>query len=238
MGMIRPIPGGIMAARLTALTVLVASLYISNVAFGQMTADEAAAALAQREAARAATTQPDDQTAQIQMLRSIIADQRKQIADLQAKIKSLEAPAPPAQMANNVHPKSTFTSRAQDRIDTDNPFVKNGREDTEKEKKFVNNARQTDAAIDAYAAANNLPPEMIEAMHEGRPLLKMPEAALSLFTECHTESESVTGKIKQVWSVDSVGLPTYTVVIADGYVVEIEHPEPLSPGPTGFFNPP
>ena len=194
----------------------------------QMTSDEAMARLMAHEAA---ATQPSDQSAEILMLKSVIADQRRQIAELHAEIEQLKAAPPLTPMAAKVHPKSTFTSRIKESLA--NPSLV---ESDERRKADLEAAKKIDSDIDAYGAANNLPTEMIEAMHEGRPMLKMPEAALRLFTECHTESESLEGKTELVWSKYSGGLPTYTVTISGGYVVEIEHPDSIGPGPSGSFD--
>lgn len=197
-------------------------------ACAQMSADEALQRLKAKEAA--AATQPADMASEIAMLRSIIADQRTQIAELQAEIKSLSAPPPPAKMADDVHPKHTFTTRAQDYIETE-------KVDAPTSKKLLEEAKQRDADIDDYASTHQLNPKFTEAMHEGIPILRMPEDALSLFASVTTESETLDGKVLTVARKDSFWWLRFVVTVSDGQVIGIEPiPAPSPAQPSGFFN--
>jgi hypothetical protein len=194
----------------------------------QLSAEEAEQRLAERR--EAAATQPADTASQIAMLKSIIADQRQQIADLQGEIKSLKAPQPLAKMADDVHPKHTFTSRAQNYIETE-------KIDAPTSKKLLADAKKIDADIDDYASSHQLNPKITEAMHEGIPVLKMPEDALSIFSRVTTQLETINGKMLTVARKDSSWWLRFNVTVSDGVVIGIEPIEAPSPAqPSGFFN--
>jgi len=185
-----------------------------------MTPDEAAARLRERQAA---ATQPDQMAATISSLQAIVAQQAQRIAAMTTEIASLKKQLAVAQ-ANAIVPEnvaqarkavsSTFTSRAKQTLAMPNVHI--GDRDA-----YLAKAIKADKAIDAYGAAQNLPAEMIAAMHEGVPKVGMPQDALSLFLDMMTvTSESRTGKV--------ISAGPYTLTTVGGYVAEVDTPTPTS----------
>jgi len=187
-----------------------------------MTPNEAAARLRERQAA---ATQPDQMAATISELQAIVAQQAQRIEAMTNEIASLKKQLAIAQ-ANAIVPEnvaqarkavsSTFTSRAKQTLAMPNVHI--GDRDA-----YLANAIKTDKAIDAYAAAHNLPAVMIAAMHEGVPKVGMPEDALSLFLDpavTRVTSESMTGKV--------ISSGPYTLTTVGGYVAEVDTPTPTS----------
>jgi len=160
------------------LGVLIVVISLCCPLFAQMSPEEAAARLKERE--QAASTQPD--TTDVAMLRSIIADQKRQIEALKAEVARLEhqvsSPAPVTVAVPSIKPRSTFASREQ------------MLEEHGITRWSVDAATKIDRSIDAYAAANNVDPKLVCSMHEGVPAIGIPEDAAKIFLSMNVTLET------------------------------------------------
>jgi hypothetical protein len=205
-------------------TACLIGITLSVVASAQVDPDEALRRIQEREAA--AATQPSDQTEEIATLKSVIADQAKQIDALKAEIVSLRqtislADRPPAAspdgsatIAINVQPKSTFESRAHNRGTL--PM-------------FMQRDIDVDAKIDAFVKQNHIDPAITASLYEGDPKVGMTEDEVRLIAELTPQVESVDGNIYRAWGKGSGSSETgwfqWRITIIGGIVTEIDKPD-------------
>jgi len=164
---------------------------------GQISPEEAQQKLQDKIAAE---NQPDSLQAQIKSLQAQIDDLKQQLAATKAENEQLKEklgvvqPVAPATGVPETAPQSTFTSRAKG-------FHWSFRHNPETE---ISEAVKTDAQIDALAARNGLKPEMVTAMHEGKPLVGMPEEGLKIIMTLKKQAESESGTTYLGWPKQQV----------------------------------
>jgi hypothetical protein len=150
----------------------------------------------------AAENQPDSLQAQIKSLQAQIDDLKQQLAAAKAENEQLKGklaegtgqPVAPAAADSATVPQSTFTSRAK-------AFHWSFKHNPETE---VSDAQKTDAEIDALAAKEGLKPEMVAAMHEGKPMIGMPEEGLEIIMTLKKQAESDSGTTYLGWPKQQV----------------------------------
>jgi hypothetical protein len=155
----------------------------------------------------AAENQPDSPQAQIKSLQAQIDDLKQQLAAAKAENEQLKEklgvvqPVAPVNSEPGIAPQSTFTSRAKGFH-----WGYNHNPDTE-----VSDAEKTDAQIDALAASKGLKPEMVAAMHEGKPMVGMPEEGLEIIMTLKKQSESESGTTYLGWTKQQMQMVWKTV---------------------------
>jgi outer membrane murein-binding lipoprotein Lpp len=195
-----------------------------SLCLAQMSAEEAQQKLQEKIAA---ATQPDVLQAKIKSLRAQIDDLKQQLAAAKAENEQLKeklAAFQPVEPSNGGPtnggpanggfangepakvPQSTFTSRAKTAHwgpSHDPP--------TE-----ILDAEKTDAEIDALAAAKGLKPEMVAAMHEGKPTIGMPEEGLKIIMTLKKQAESESGTTYLGWTKQQIQRVQRAISGADG----------------------
>jgi hypothetical protein len=169
----------------------------TSLCIAQMSPEEAQQRLQDK---MAAATQPDAPQAQIKLMQAQIDDLKQQLAaalaeneQLREKLRSPQ-PVAPANGAMDIAPQSTFTSRARG-------FHWSFQHNPETE---ISEAEKTDAQIDALAASKGLKPEMVAAMHEGKPMIGMPEEGLEIIMILKKQAESDSGTTYLGWTKQQV----------------------------------
>jgi len=199
-----------------------------GIASAQISPEEAMQKLQERQAA---ATQPDDLQSEIHTLKSVIADQAKQIDALKAEIASLKqtialAERPPAESPNgtvsiapDIQPKSTYESRALKHHDPAS---------------FIRRCKDIDAKIDAFASQNHIDPAITASLHEGDPKIGMTEDEVRLIASLTPEVESANGnfyKAQGLGERSETGWNNWKIATVNGLVTEIVKPDPY----TGIF---
>jgi septal ring factor EnvC (AmiA/AmiB activator) len=193
-----------------------------GIASAQMTPEEALQKMQERQAA---ATQPDVLQSEIHTLKSVIADQAKQIEALKAEIASLKqtialAERTPAASANgtasvpfDVQPKSTYESRAR-----------KGHASAS----FIQQYKDLDAKIDAFASQNHIDPKITASLHEGDPKVGMTEDEVRLIARLTAQTESINGNIyiADGFGESETGWSHWVITIVNGQVTEIDKPTP------------
>ncbi|MGD0138426.1 MAG: hypothetical protein ABSD28_06075 [Tepidisphaeraceae bacterium] len=193
-----------------------------GIASAQMTPEEAMQKLQERQAA---ATQPDDLQSEIHTLKSVIADQAKQIDALKAEIVSLKqtislaerpqavAPNGAASIAFDVQPKSTFESRARAAHATVS---------------FTEGCKEIDAKIDAFASQHHIEAQIAASLHEGVPKVGMTEDEVRLIAQLTPQVETVNGNIYQALGFGTSGISPmgWVITIVHGQITEIDKPTP------------
>ncbi|MGA2439488.1 MAG: hypothetical protein ABSH08_00890 [Tepidisphaeraceae bacterium] len=198
------------------LVVLLTMVAGGSLCLAQMSAEEAQQKLRDKIAA---ATQPDALQAQIKSLRAQIDDLKQQLAAAKAEIEQLKEklavfqPVPPANgvPANGEPakaPQSTFTSRAKTTHwgPSHDPTAE------------ILDAEKTDAEIDALAARTGLKPEMVAALHEGKPTIGMPEEGLKIIMTLKKQAESESGTTYLGWPKQQIQMVQKTISGPDGKV--------------------
>jgi cell division protein FtsB len=171
---------------------------------GQISSEEAQQKLQDKIAAE---NQPDSLQAQIKSLQAQIDDLKQQLAAAKAENEQLKEklgvvqPVAPANVEPATVPQSTFTSRAKG-------FHWSFKHNPETE---LAAAQQTDAQIDAFGAKKGLKPEMVAAMHEGKPMIGMPEEGLEIIMNLKKQAESDSGTTYLGWTKQQVEMIWQTV---------------------------
>jgi len=191
---------------LVVLLIIVAS---GSLCLAQMSPEEAEQRLQEKIAA---ATQPEALQAQIKSLRAEIDDLKRQLAaakaeneQLKEKLAAFQPVAPsnggPANSEPATAPQSTFTSRAKTTHwgPSHDPTAE------------ILDAEKTDAEIDALAARTGLKPEMVAALHEGKPMIGMPEEGLKIIMTLKKQAESESGTTYLGWTKQQVQLVPHTV---------------------------
>jgi outer membrane murein-binding lipoprotein Lpp len=155
----------------------------------------------------AAENQPETLQAQIKSLQAQIDDLKQQLAAAKAENAQLKEKlgvaqsAAPANAEPATVPQSTFTSRAKGVHWSFN-------HNPEKE---LADAQQTDAQIDALAAEKGLKPDMVASMHEGKPMIGMPEEGLEIIMTLKKQADSDSGTTYLGWTKQQVQMVWQTV---------------------------
>ena len=176
----------------------------ASLCIAQMSPEEAQQKLQDKIAAE---NQPDSPQAQIKSLQAQIDDLKQQLAAAKAENEQLKEklgvvqPAAPANAEPATVPQSTFTSRAKG---VHWSFKHNP--ETE-----ISDAEKTDAQIDALAASKVLKPEMVAAMHEGKPMVGMPEEGLEIIMTLKKQADSASGTTYLGWTKQQVQMVWKTV---------------------------
>jgi outer membrane murein-binding lipoprotein Lpp len=209
--------GGITMKSGYFLIVLLMIVATRSSCLGQMSPEEAEQKLQQKIAAG---TQPDTLEAQIKSLQAQIDDLKQQLAAANAENAQLKAklgivqPAAPVSGEPAIMPQSTFTARAKTFHWSfqHNPTVE------------VSEAEKTDADIDALAAQKGLKPDMVAAMHEGKPIIGMPEEGLKIIMDLKKQADSASGSVYLGWPKQQVQIVRKTKVGLGGvpYISEQE----------------
>jgi hypothetical protein len=196
--------GMIMKAKLS-LAVLMMVAAGGSLCLAQLSADDAQ----QKQQDQAATeNQPDALQAQIKLLQIQIDDLKQQLAAAQAENEQLKKklaafqPVAPTSGEPAIAPRSTFTSRAK-------TFHWGPKHDPRAE---ISDAEKIDAQIDALAAARGLQPKMVAAMHEGKPMIGMPEEGLRIIMTLKKQAESESETTYLGWTKQQVQMVHRTII--------------------------
>jgi outer membrane murein-binding lipoprotein Lpp len=184
------------------LVVLLIMVAGGSLCVAQMSPEEAQQKLQDKIAA---ATQPDVLQAQIKSLRAEIDDLKRQLAAAKAENEQLKqklavfqpvAPANggPANGEPAKAPQSTFTSRAKTTHWGPSHYPP----------AEILDAEKTDAEIDALAARTALKPEMVAALHEGKPTIGMPEEGLKIIMILKKQAESESGTTYLGWTKQQI----------------------------------
>jgi uncharacterized coiled-coil protein SlyX len=204
------------------------SILLGVPCIAQMTPEDAAAALRQREAERAAAaTQPDELASQIVTLKAALADQAKLIEQLRAQVDLLQKqlaarPLPVLQTQKNgqaFKPQWTFESRERRWLN------RAAAEDHSSDDRLMDLAIATDKAIAAYLASHPTSDDIAAAMYRGNPAIGMTEEALKIVTTVDVRSEDAGARIYGVGlKPGGSDSPHYSwsVVVSGGKVIEID----------------
>jgi outer membrane murein-binding lipoprotein Lpp len=165
----------------------------------------------------AAENQPDSLQAQIKSLQAQIDDLKQQLAAAKAENEQLKEklaavqPVAPVSAEPAIAPQSTFTARAK-------CFHWSFKHNPETE---ISDAQKTDAEIDALAAKEGLKPEMVAAMHEGKPMIGMPEEGLEIIMTLKKQAESESGTTYLGWPKQQVQMVWRTVPGPEGTPIRV-----------------
>jgi hypothetical protein len=180
-----------------SLAVVLMVVTSGSLCIAQISPEEAQQKLQEKIAAE---NQPDSLQAQIKSLQAQIDDLKQQLAAAKAENEELKEklavvqPVPPATGEPAIVPQSTFTSRAKS-------FHWSFQHNPQTE---ISDAQKTDALIDALAASKGLKPDMVAAMHEGKPMVGMPEEGLKIIMTLKKQGDSESGTTYIGWPKQQV----------------------------------